>query len=68
MIAFAFFALKDPDRLQSEDYQIQKTYQLMLEDGRSPKTIDVTASPPEAQMPNSYVQPAAVIEDKNDGK
>ena len=51
--AFAYFMLKEPDRLQSEDYQIEtRRIQLLAEPGKHSQTIDLSAE----QMPNGFVE------------
>ncbi|AYG60436.1 hypothetical protein [Rhizobium jaguaris] len=54
---FAYFALRSPDRLQSEEYLLaRKHYEVLQENGKGPKTIDVTLDVME-QAVNKRVQP-----------
>ncbi|MBB4236671.1 hypothetical protein [Rhizobium esperanzae] len=62
LVFFAYFAIKEPDRLQSEDYLIeQRRIALLGETGRPLTTIDLTAD----QTPNIFVEGDAAGADKN---
>ncbi|AYM13046.1 hypothetical protein G6L58_17215 [Agrobacterium tumefaciens] len=50
---FVYFALTEPDRLQSEEYQIEtRKIELLAEPGKHSHTLDLSAE----QMPNSFVE------------
>lgn len=45
MLSFAYFALFDPDRLQSEEFLVARQHvELLRENGKSPATIDLQAN------------------------
>ncbi len=45
LAAYTYFALKDPDRLQSEDLAMARQhFQLLRETGKSPATLDLMAN------------------------
>ncbi len=47
--AFIYFAIRDPDRLQSEEYSLQiKRLQMMMQGKTEPILIDATSSPASA--------------------
>lgn len=59
---FGYFAIREPDRLQSEEYLIeQRRIALLGETGKPLTTIDLTAD----QTPNIFVEGDAARTDKN---
>ena len=53
---FAYFARGEPDRLQTEEFQITMSHlHLLRQAGKEPGTIDLKAQ----TTPNSYVNPGA---------
>ncbi|WJR67651.1 hypothetical protein QTA58_02480 [Neorhizobium sp. CSC1952] len=60
---FAYFALRDPDRLQSEEYLTEiRRISLLRESGKQPTTIDLSVE----QEPNVFVEGGEVA--KIDGR
>lgn len=57
LISYGYFAIVDPDRLQSEDYIVARQHiALLRESGKAPTTIDLAAE----QIPNAAVENAEV--------
>jgi len=53
LFAYTYFALSDPDRLQSEEYAVARQHlELLRESGKQPTTIDLTVE----QTPNFKVE------------
>lgn len=53
ILAYGYFAIRDPDRLQSEEFIVARAQiALMRESGQEPKTIDLSAE----QIPNVAVE------------
>lgn len=51
LVAYAGFALRDPDRLQSEEYRLrQRAIQLLYRKGGSTEIVDVVTSRPTLEI------------------
>ena len=49
---FLYLLLKQPDKLQSEDYQLRKEILMLIQQGSPPQVIDAVLAP---ELPNSSV-------------